>query len=106
MLEHIDLVAEFTREGREAFMQNRKVQFAVIRAYEVIGEIAKRLPTELTASQPQIAWQDIKTFRDFLAHNYDRVRLDIVWAAVEDVPNLRSAVEMLIRDAKDTPPNI
>jgi uncharacterized protein with HEPN domain len=76
MLEYLDHVKDFTREGREVFMADRKTQMAVIRAYEVIGEIAKRLPDELREANPQIDWRRLVTFRDFLAHNYDRVVLN------------------------------
>lgn len=77
-------------------MADEKTQFAVIRAYEVIGEITKRLPETLLNTQPHIAWQDIKEFRDFLAHNYDRVRLDILWGAVEKLPDLQAAITLLL----------
>ncbi len=76
MRDYIQEIAGFVQGGREHFMGDRKTQYAVIRAYEVIGEIAKRLPEEMLMTQPQIAWQDIKAFRDFLAHNYHRVRPD------------------------------
>ena|SRR5258707_15002330 len=93
---YIERVADFTKDGRDEFMKDDKTQFAVIRAYEVIGEIAKRLPQELLTTQPHIAWQDIKEFRDFLAHNYERIRLDIVWGAVEKLPELEVAVESML----------
>lgn len=47
MLDYLDNIQLFTADGRESFLDDRKTQFAVIRAYEVIGEIAKRLPEEL-----------------------------------------------------------
>jgi uncharacterized protein with HEPN domain len=103
ILEYLDSVAAFTSDGRAAFMGDRKTQFAVIHAYEVIREIAKRLPPEAREANPQINWQKLITFRDFLAHNYDRVVLDNIWAAVEDLPNLRSAIESLLSDLPQEP---
>jgi uncharacterized protein with HEPN domain len=47
MLEYLNNVEAFTTDGRQSFMNDRKTQLAVIRAYEVIGEIAKRLTQEL-----------------------------------------------------------
>jgi uncharacterized protein with HEPN domain len=96
LLDHISAVAEFTSGGHDAFLEDRKTQFAVIRAYEVIGEITKRIPSELLETQPSIEWGAIKGFRDFLAHNYERVRLDIVWSAVEKLPTLKSAVKTML----------
>lgn len=96
LLDTIHLIKHFTEEGRDVFMQDLKTQFAVIRAYEIIGEIAKRLPDDLLSQHAHIPWLDIKGFRDFLAHNYDRVRLDIVWGAVEQLPDLCAAVEAML----------
>lgn len=97
MLDYAKTVADFTVDGREAFMKDRKTQFAAIRAYEVIGEIAKRLPDDLLETQAHIEWKQIKAFRDFLAHNYERIRLDAVWNAVEKLPELQTAIEVMIQ---------
>lgn len=104
MLEYLDNANAFTADGRAAFMSDIKTQYAVIRAYEVIGEIAKRLPLTLRDYNPQIDWQKLITFRDFLAHNYQRVILNNIWAAVEDLPNLRAAVAALLASLPDDNP--
>jgi uncharacterized protein with HEPN domain len=96
MLEYLDNISAFTTDGSAVFMSDLKTQYAVIRAYEVIGEIAKRLPATLRDNNPQIDWQTLITFRDFLAHNYQRVILNNIWAAVEDLPNLRANVAALL----------
>jgi uncharacterized protein with HEPN domain len=85
MLQYLDDVKAFTVDGREMFIHDRKTQLAVIRAYEVIGEIAKRLPESLREANPQIDWRRLINFRDFLAHNYERVLLNNLWAAIEDL---------------------
>ena len=89
-------VADFTRDGRYAFETDEKTQFAVIRAYEIIGEIVKRIPEDLRAANPHINWRRLTGFRDFLAHRYDEVILEFVWAAVEDLPTLRAAVQAML----------
>lgn len=83
-------------DGEATFMGDVKTQKAVIRSYEVIGEICKRLPAELRDANPQIDWRRLITFRDFLAHNYELVALRYVWDAVLDVKNLRAIVEALL----------
>lgn len=67
MLEYIQHIETFTADGRDAFFADVKTQMAVIRAYEVIGQIAKDLPTTLLDTQPQAEWKKVKGFRDFLA---------------------------------------
>jgi len=44
-------VEHATREGKAAFDADFMIQDAVIRQYQVIGEIAKRLPDALLAIQ-------------------------------------------------------
>lgn len=97
-------VATFTADGHEKFMQDRMAQKAVIRCYEVIGEISKRIPSEVRDTYPQIDWRKLTGFRDFLSHNYDMVILENVWQAIEDVANLRNAVEAMLSelDASET----
>jgi uncharacterized protein with HEPN domain len=102
ILVYLDDIEVFTHDGRAAFAADRKTQFAVIRAYEVVGEIVKRLPSDLLETQPDIAWQDIKAFRDFLAHNYEKVKTDIIWGAVEKMPALRSAVAAMLKAVSET----
>ena len=77
-------------------MQDKKTRLAVIRAYGVIGEIVKRLPEDMLTAEAQVNWQTLRRFRYFLAQGYDAVVLENVWTAVEDLPNLRTAVEAML----------
>jgi len=47
MLARIALVEEFTEPGREALMQGRVTQEAVIRSLEVIGEASRHVSETL-----------------------------------------------------------
>lgn len=96
MLRELDDIASFTSAGKQIFLLDAKTRKAVIRSYEVVGEIAKRLPADLRQRDTQINWQKLIGFRDFLAHHYEEVILENVWSAVEDLPNLRTAVEILL----------
>jgi len=41
----IDTILEFTENSSfDSFSQDRKTQFAVIRAFEILGEAAKKIP--------------------------------------------------------------
>jgi uncharacterized protein with HEPN domain len=96
MLRELDDVAAFTSGGKAVFLADSKTRKAVIRSYEVVGEIAKRLPADLRLANPQLDWRKLIGFRDFLAHHYEEVILDYVWDAVEDLPRLRAAVDAML----------
>jgi len=96
LLDELADVASFTIEGRQSFEMDAKTHKAVIRSYEVIGEIAKRLPQSARDGAPDVDWRKLIGFRDFLAHNYDKIVLRTVWDAVEDLPNLKAAVEAML----------
>lgn len=96
MLHEFDDIATFTTEGKTAFIADAKTRKAVIRSYEVVGEICKRLPDDLRNANPQLDWRKLIGFRDFLAHHYEEVMLNFVWDAVEDLPTLRAKVEAML----------
>jgi uncharacterized protein with HEPN domain len=102
LLERIQLIESYTQEGREAFMATPMMQDSVIRCYEIIGEIAKRLDSDLKAMHPTIPWKSIAGFRDVLIHNYNRINLDVVWDVVEhELQPLRLAVESMLKHLDD-----
>ena len=75
----VSMIEEFTEGGRELFMSTPMMQESVIRCFEVIGEVDKKIDDSfLERAESQIDWKAIKGFRDFLIHNYERVSLTIV----------------------------
>jgi uncharacterized protein with HEPN domain len=75
------------------FENDFRINFAVVRALEIIGEAAKRLPDELRLRYPDIPWKGMSGTRDRIIHGYDNVDLQIVWDVVKrDIPqiNLKS----------------
>jgi uncharacterized protein with HEPN domain len=94
---YLERILRYTVDGHDAFLEDERTQDAVIRVYEVIGEIAKRLPQDIRDKAPQIDWRKLIGFRDFLAHNYNEVILDFVWNAVEDAPQLLALLKSLLQ---------
>lgn len=102
LLEHIGRIETITLDGKDTFFASTIYQDAVIRNFEVIGEIVKRLAPELKEKQPNIMWADYAGFRDVLIHQYDRVLLDIVWESTEnDIQPLKTAVQALLDGLSD-----
>lgn len=97
ILESINKINGYTRNGRDAFMNDPMAQDAVIRNFEIIGEATKQISDELLDRHPEIPWTDMARFRDFLIHHYLGVDLKRVWNVVENhLPDLKSAIEDLL----------
>lgn len=99
----VDAVERFTHSGKAVFLEDERVQYAVMMAYARIGEIVKRIPDSLLAAYPQIEWKEIKGFRDILLHRYFDVNVERVWDAVEKLPALRASVEAMFASLPDDP---
>ncbi|GAB4554152.1 MAG: DUF86 domain-containing protein [Anaerolineae bacterium] len=97
LLQYIGDIEAMRLSNINAIQENRIMELALTRAYEVIGEIVKRLPDNLLATQPHVEWRKIKGFRDFLIHQYHRVDISFLWEAMQDLPNLKAAVEAMLR---------
>lgn len=109
ILDRIRRIESYTVSGRDAFLYSELHQDGVIRSFEVIGEVVKRLDPQLKAQYPDVTWSDFAGFRDVLIHQYHSIRIDLVWRfAQEDLPILKEAVAALLKnleasaDANDT----
>jgi uncharacterized protein with HEPN domain len=78
MLTYIGYLEGFAAEGRDTLESDIKTRLAVQKSFEILGEVAKRLPDDLLNQQPHIPWKQIKGFRDVLTHQYDSIDIDIV----------------------------
>jgi uncharacterized protein with HEPN domain len=64
----------------------------------VIGEAASRLSPALKKRFPNIPWYAISGFRNYIAHEYFSLDLDIVWQTViVDVPLLETQIREILR---------
>lgn len=105
-LEDIRSAAQKAREfasglSYDAFAADEKTVFAVVRALEIVGEAAKRIPQEVRDANPVVPWRAMAGIRDKLIHDYTSVNLEIVWKTVEeDLPGLISQIERIIRDTE------
>jgi len=90
MIEAADMVASFIQGmNKEQFLADKKTQFAVVRALEIIGEAAKKVPDSIRSRYPDLPWREISGMRDKLIHDYFGVNNEVVWkTAVEDVPEI------------------
>ena len=79
------------------YTQDKKLQLAVERALEIIGEAARRVSEVYRQAHPEIPWQGIITQRNVLAHEYGEIKQELIWkVATARIPDLISLLEKLI----------
>ena len=95
MIEAMDRIQRFTKDLTfQGFAEHEMAQFAVMKCYEIIGEAAYHLSTNLKERHPDVEWQKIQAFRHFLVHDYYRINLAILWNTKET--KLRALREELV----------
>lgn len=100
MLDAIDKAAAFVcGMDRDRFRADDKTVFAVVRALEIIGEAAKRVPQAMRARYAEVPWREVAGIRDKLVHEYFGVNVDVVWETIqEDLPKLGPVVAKMLAD--------
>ena len=86
IFEYIDGIDE------TAFLENRLVQDAVIRNFEVIGEASRnieRADPHFVSQHSEIEFGSARAMRNALTHGYHKINFERVWKTIEDdLPNL------------------
>jgi uncharacterized protein with HEPN domain len=97
ILEAIERIEEYVSNIDEpAFLNNKLIQDAVIRNFEIIGEasnnIEKRFPDFVTA-HPELPLASAYQMRNAVAHGYFSVDFELVWKTIcTDLPQLHKLV--------------
>ncbi len=98
ILEAIERIEEYVSDLDEmAFLENKLVQDAVIRNFEVIGEasnnIEKRFP-EFVTTHPELPLASAYQMRNAVAHGYFKVDFEILWKTIQrELPGFYAKVQ-------------
>ncbi|MGB8684619.1 MAG: HepT-like ribonuclease domain-containing protein [Candidatus Binatus sp.] len=98
MLDHArEAVTMAGGKSRDDLDDDRKLNLALVRLLEIVGEAASRMPANERTQYPQIPWGEIVGLRNRLIHGYDSVDFDILWQIVRhDLPALIVALEQIV----------
>jgi hypothetical protein len=58
----------------------------------LIGEAAAAVSAELRVDYPEVPWRDLVGMRNILVHAYRRVNVDLLWRAVERLPEIEAQI--------------
>jgi uncharacterized protein with HEPN domain len=91
--------AEQTRD--EVFADEMRFD-AILRNLHIIGEAVKNLPPEWRQKHSDVPWRSIAGLRDFVAHVYFALDLDILWSAItNEVPGLLQRVQEILKQERE-----
>jgi len=102
---HIHLARQFAFGLEyEAFQDDTRTVFAVIRCLEIVSEASRRLPDELKARHPSIPWRDIAGAGTVYRHDYEDVAAKLVWDTVQlALPPLQAVIAQEIQRVSSSP---
>jgi uncharacterized protein with HEPN domain len=100
MLDHArEAVAMVQGKTRQDLDQDRKLNLALVRLLEIVGEAANRIPKKERSAYPDIPWTEIVGLRNRLIHGYDEVDFNILWQIVrQDLPPLVKTLERILAE--------
>jgi len=80
--------------SEEQFKSDKKLQDAVIRRLEIMGEATRNIPRALKEKNKHVPWFDIAQFRDFITHSYYELSINRVWNVFKDeIPKIKEALK-------------
>lgn len=87
----------------EEFKEDDKTVFAIIRALEIVGEAAKKIPNAMRTKYDEIPWKDMAGMRDVLIHDYFGVDVETIWLTVsEKIPRIKPLIQKMLEELWST----
>ncbi len=98
MIETSRAVRDFTQGIKpHEYLSDRKVQMAVERAIEIIGEAARRVSESFKGDHPEVPCRAIVAQRHVIAHEYGEIKQERLWlVATRDIPKLAEQLEPVL----------
>jgi uncharacterized protein with HEPN domain len=91
---HLDLIEQFTSGmDVQAFADDIKTLYAVVRCLEIISEASRRLSAQFKKRNSELPWKQIAGAGNVYRHDYEDVEAQIIWKTIRvDTIPLRRAV--------------
>lgn len=103
ILEAIDDARRFAEDVSYAELEDDlRTQYALQRAFEIIGEATKNVDDSIRERYPDVPWRKMAGMRDVIVHKYFAVNLDVVWDTIYgDFPQIRPRLRDILEEHFD-----
>ncbi len=68
----------------DAYLADEKTRYAVMRAYEILGEAVRHVPEPLKSANPDIPWTTMAAVRNRIVHGYFGIDDMILFTTIEE----------------------
>lgn len=85
-------------ENVDSFCSNDLIHDAVLFQFSVIGEAINAVESE-KLNKYTYPWHKVRSFRNFIAHEYFNIKLTAVWIIIEkDLPELQETITAIMEN--------
>ena len=101
IIDAIDKAESFVKGMKfEAFEKDTKTSFAVVRAFEIMGEAVGKIPSSVRNKHKDIPWKEMAGMRHKLIHEYFGVKPRVVWKTIkQDLPKIKPLLQIILSDS-------
>lgn len=97
VLDCIDHILQYTGDGWNSFLADRKTQDAVLRNLHTLSESIQRISAATKIKYPEVSWREISAFRNVVVHDYLGIEPARIWDIVErDLPPLKMQIKSIV----------
>ena len=100
MIEYIDKALRYTKDcDFSLFSSNEEKVDATIFAISQIGELVKNISKETMKKYCNIEWVVIKNLRNKIVHDYEGIKLNLIWDIItNDIIQLKADLEEILKN--------
>lgn len=85
ILDNAEAIFQFVgTDTYDTVIANREKTYAIVRAFEIIGEAAKLISDDTRMRYPLIEWRLMGDFRNVLIHQYFGIDYEALWTVVQE----------------------
>lgn len=102
MLDDLSAIEAYTPSHFEILLEDSMRFDAIVRRLSKLGESTKYLPDWVLERYPDVPWNEMRSVRNFLVHDYFGIGFLSLWITLqEELPEIRDALARVLEDWKE-----